>query len=77
MLDGSSAKNEKGDPESWFDPARPVTLRLTTRDGKTIENEGILPLQHAAVGGDREYRVSVVAGSRGTVDVSLERCRFP
>lgn len=76
-LEGSSAKDEKGNPESWFDPARPVTLRLTTRAGKTIESEGILPLQHAAVEGNREYRLSVFAGPRGSVNVSLERCRFP
>jgi hypothetical protein len=76
-LDGSSAKDEKGNPESWFDPARPVTLRLTTRNGKTIESEGLLPLQHSAVEGNREYRLSVVTGPGGSVNVSVERCRFP
>jgi hypothetical protein len=76
-LEGSSAINEKGNPESWFDPARPVTLRLTTRTGKTIESEGILPLEQGAVEGDREYRLSVVPGPRGSANVSLQRCRFP
>lgn len=77
LLDGNSAKSEKGDPEPWFDPARPVTLRITMRNGKAIESEGVLPLQHSIVEGDREYRLSVVAGPRGSAHVSLERCRFP
>jgi len=77
LLDGNSAKTEKGDPEQWFDPERPVTLRITMRNGKAIESEGVLPLQHSIVDGDREYRLSVVAGPRGSANVSLERCRFP
>ena len=77
LLDGNSAKNEKGDPEPWFDPARPVTLRITMRNGKAIKSEGVLPLQHSIVEGDREYRLSIVAGPRGSANVSLERCRFP
>lgn len=77
LLDGNSAKNEKGDPEPWFDPLRPVTLRITLRNGKAIDSEGVLPLQHSIVDGDREYRLSVAAGPRGSANVSLERCRFP
>jgi cell division protein FtsB len=74
---GASARDAAGNPEAWFDPKQPVTIRLTRPGGKPTETQGLLPQQQSLIEGDREYRLAVVVGSRGFAQVSVERCRFP
>ncbi|MEK9662205.1 MAG: hypothetical protein VW644_10805 [Alphaproteobacteria bacterium] len=75
---GASASNSAGQPEAWFDPAKPVTLRVSTLGGESSEATGLLPLHHAVLWDDAEYRFSVVAaGQRGFVLASADRCDLP
>jgi hypothetical protein len=76
-ISGSPARDSAGNPEAWFDVAKPVTVRLTRPGGKAAETTGPLPLHPALVHGDREYLFSIFAGSRGLVQVMMEWCRFP
>ena len=72
---GESAIDAAGNREAWFDPSKPITLRVIALDGRRSETAGPLPLHHAVVSGDWEYRFSVVNGaSRGFVRVTADRC---
>ncbi|WP_321397182.1 hypothetical protein [Emcibacter sp.] len=71
---GSPTLNEEGNPEAWFDPAKPVTLTFTLPGGETQDISGILPLHHSIVQGDNEYRFSMTPGRRSFVDVTLLTC---
>ena len=61
--DSRSLDPAREQPEAWFDPAKPVTVFFTRLGGETTSTVGVLPLHHAVVVGDLEYRFSVVAGS--------------
>lgn len=74
---GESAVNDNGQPEGWFDPAKPVTLMFTRLGGGTSEVTGELPLHHSMLVGDSEYRFTVVAGDRGFLNVTADRCKAP
>lgn len=75
---GASATNRAGQPEAWYDPAAPVTLRISTIGGETSEVTGLLPLHHTVLWNDAEYRFSVVAAEqRGFVLASADRCDLP
>lgn len=74
---GQSARNDKGAPENWYDPALPVTLKFTGIDGKDSEITGTLPFNHAVVVKGFEYRFAFAAGSRSYIDVTADRCPFP
>jgi hypothetical protein len=76
-LSGASARDAAGNPQTWFDPSQPVTVRLARLGGKSLDATGALPLHRSMVDGDREYRLSIVAAPRGFAQVTLERCRFP
>ena len=72
---GEAATDVNGNPEAWFDPAKPLTLQVTAIDGNQSEAIGPLPLHHAIVWGDTEYRFSAVKGAaRGFVHVTADRC---
>jgi hypothetical protein len=74
---GESARNAEGLPEAWYDPAAPVRLEFRTLDGAVTPVEGVVPLAHQMVVGDREYRFSVVAGDRSFVEISAQSCSLP
>jgi hypothetical protein len=75
---GVAATNEKGNRESWFDPAQPVTVRLIRGRSTVAEDTGQLPLTLTQIIGEREYQFTVAANRlRGTVDVTADSCRFP
>lgn len=76
-ISGASARNAAGAPEAWFDPKQPVTIRITGSGIKTTEIEGVLPQQQVLSGGDREYRLSIAAASRGFAQAIVEQCRVP
>ena len=72
---GESATDAAGNPEAWFDPSKSITLRVIALDGRVNETVGPLPLHHAIVSADSEYRFSVVNGAgRGFVHVTADRC---
>jgi len=75
---GQSATDDAGRPHAWFDPAEPVTLRVTEIGGLQSETTSALPLHHSVVDGAVEHRFTVVAGeTRGFVEVTADRCAFP
>lgn len=74
---GPSARDAEGRPEAWFDPTEELTLNVNHIGGETSAATGRLPLQHSMVIGNHEYRFNVVAGSRGFVEITSDRCRFP
>ncbi|NQZ14323.1 MAG: hypothetical protein HRT94_05825 [Alphaproteobacteria bacterium] len=73
---GKSAKNEKGQPEAWYDPAQPVKLTFA-HDGKTDVKRRTLPIRYSVVAGDREYRFTVESGSRSFAKVVYDSCDYP
>ncbi|MBI1205657.1 MAG: hypothetical protein GC191_00050 [Azospirillum sp.] len=75
--EGASMRDANGDSEAWYDPAQPVSLRITAQGGKDYPVQGVLPLHHSIVIGNSEYRFTVVAGSRSFAEVTADRCSFP
>jgi len=74
---GETAANAEGKVEAWFDPAKPVTVRLTELGGRMMETTGKLPIHTSIVIGDRQYRYTISAGARGFVRVSGDHCAYP
>mgnify|MGYP006293332729 FL=1 len=75
---GTPARNDDGRPEAWFDPAQPVSIRFLKLDGAVSLAEGMLPLTHRLVDGDREWRFQVRPHEeRGFVEVTAQTCAFP
>lgn len=76
--EGESALNDRGAPEAWFDPAKPVTVRFTALGGKALEASGLLPLHRSVVYNGDEYRfTAATADQRGFLNVTADRCEFP
>lgn len=73
---GVSARNDKGQPEAWFDPAQPVHIAFTSPNG-TDNKKGTLPIQHSVVAGNREYRFTIEQGSRSFAKVVYDSCSYP
>jgi hypothetical protein len=74
---GVSARTSDGRPQAAFDPAEPVTVRITRIDGEILEVAGVLPMQESMVHGGKEYRLQLRAGDAGFVQVAAERCAYP
>ncbi len=74
---GVSARNPKGEPEAWFDPAQPVTLEFAPRGADKQVKKGVLPLSHSVVLGDREYRLTFSEGSRSFIKATYDSCSYP
>ena len=75
---GTPARNDEGRPEAWFDPAQPVSIRFLKLDGAVSLAEGLLPLAHRLVDGEREWRFQVRPhDERGFVEVTAQTCAFP
>ncbi|ASG20825.1 hypothetical protein [Nitrospirillum viridazoti] len=75
--EGATSRSPDGAPQSWFDPAKPVTLKFTDKNGKETQTTGMLPLQHSVIIDDTEYRFKISPGSRSFVDVVGDHCPFP
>ena len=75
--EGTPARDVNNNPEAWFDPEKPVTIRFTQLGGEASEASGRLPLQHAMVVAGFEYRFTVNPSARGIVAVTGDRCRHP
>ena len=74
---GQSATSASGQPEGWYDPAKPVVLKFSHLGGESSEVTGMLPLHHSMLVGDSEYRFTATAGDRGFINVTADRCKFP
>ncbi len=74
---GKSAVDSSGNPEAWFDPAEPVRIRFAAHGGKETQVEDILPIHHAMVVDDTEYRFTLLAGKRSFIEVTADRCPYP
>ena len=74
---GSASIDGTGNQQVRYDPAQPVVVRFARLGGDASKASGLLPLHHAMVIGDKEFRFSVVAGEPGMVNVTAGRCPFP
>ncbi len=74
---GANSVDSSGNQRARFDPAQAVVVRFARLGGNSVETEGVLPLHHSMVIGDKEYRFSVVAGDAGMVKVTAGNCPYP
>ena len=74
---GQSARTDDGRPQAWFDPSQPIQLAFVTIGEAEVFREGILPLTHSLVLGNREFRFQIQAGKRGFVNVTSDNCAYP
>lgn len=74
---GASAVNASGSAEAWYDPSKKVKIEFTGQGGVKEVKEGIMPINHSIVVGNREYRVSVSEGARSFAKVSFDSCDYP
>ena len=63
-----------GGREQWFDPTGDVSLTFTPLGGKPQTVSGRLPIQHAFVFKDKEYRFAAAPGARGFIEVTADWC---
>jgi cell division protein FtsB len=75
--DAESALDEQGQPEAWYDPAKPVRLAFRTLDGRELAVEGTLPLRHSVLVDGAEYRFSAIPGPTSFVEITGQACPFP
>lgn len=75
--EGAASVNATGQPEAWYDPGKKVKIIFTEIGGKQTVKEGLLPLQHSLVVGNKEYRFTVAAGERSFMSVTSDSCDYP
>lgn len=74
---GDSAVSATGQAEAWYDPGKQVKIVFTQIGGKKTVKEGLLPIQHSMVVGNKEYRFTVAAGERSFINVTGDNCDYP
>jgi hypothetical protein len=72
--EGVPSRDAAGNPEAWYDPTKPVRLRIVVNDGEPVELSGPLPLEHVAMSQDRDVKLRISAGARSFVEVQGEVC---
>ncbi len=75
--DGAASVNATGNVEAWYDPGKKVKITFTEIGGKQTVKEGLLPVQHSLVVGNKEYRFTVAAGERSFMSVTSDSCDYP
>ncbi len=73
---GVSAINKEGKAEAWFDPAQPVEVTFTTKDGNDVK-KGVFPITNSIVVENREYRFTVEEGAKSFARVVFDSCAYP
>lgn len=74
-VEGEPARDEEGRPEAWYDPLKPVRVRILRLDGGREELEGPLPLARELLVGDAVYRLVLAPDARrGWLEVTVQRC---
>lgn len=74
---GVSARNASGAPEAWYDPAKPVHLEFTVKDGRVEKKSGVMPISHTIVLEGREYRFTAAEGVKSFAKVTFDSCDYP
>ena len=74
---GASSRSKDGKPEAWYDPAKRLKISFTPLNGKPEHKNGIMPLQHSMVVGNREYRFNVSEGARSFAKITYDSCDYP
>ncbi|GBD41655.1 hypothetical protein HRbin39_01039 [bacterium HR39] len=73
--EGEPARDEEGRPEAWYDPLKPVRVRILRLDGRSEELEGPLPLARELLVGNAVYRLVLAPDPRrGWLEVTVQRC---
>jgi|TARA_B100001971_G_C18164891_1_gene523586 hypothetical protein len=75
--EGDAAVSGDGQPEAWYDPGKPVKITFTRIGGKTVVKEGLLPIHHSIVAGDKEHRFTIAKGKRSFINVTSDSCDYP
>ena len=73
---GVSASNKQGQPEAWFDSAKPVDVSFQTATGTEVK-QGNLPIRYSVVAGNREYRFTIEEGAKSFAKVVFDSCSYP
>lgn len=73
---GKSARNTKGQPEAWYDPAKRVEITFEHNDKKE-KKRGTLPIRYSIVVADREYRFTIESGAKSFAKVIYDSCAYP
>lgn len=74
---GASTRNQKGEPQAWFDASQPVTVTFKTTEGLNEQKTTVLPLQYSLIAGGREYRFTLSEGEKSFVKVTYDSCDYP
>lgn len=74
--EGAASVNSTGNSEAWYDPGKQVKVTFTEIGGKKTEKQGLLPIQHTLVVGNKEYRFTVAAGERSFMSVTSDSCDY-
>jgi len=73
-VSGTAARTAQGQPESWFDAGKPLTVQIVRPGGRNERWNGPLPLHPTVRLGGNEYRFAITADARGLVQVAMQRC---
>ncbi len=75
--DGQSARDSDQNLLAWYDHNRPVVISFVTFGGETEKVEGYLPLHHAVLVDQDEFRFTIAEGERSFASVIAQRCDYP
>lgn len=74
---GQAARDGKGNAEAWFDPKQPLSVRVAVAGHPPVDVTGTLPLAATYLAAGSEFKVTLSNATRGSLQVTAERCRFP
>lgn len=74
---GASTRNQKGEPQAWFDASQPVTVTFKSADGQPETKTSQLPIQYSMIAKGREYRFTLSEGEKSFIKVSYDSCDYP
>jgi hypothetical protein len=75
--EGEASVNAQGKAEAWYDPGKQVKVTFSEIGGKRTVKDGLLPIMHTMVVGNKEYRFTIAAGERSFMSVTSDSCDYP